>query len=488
MVVSRNGPKGVRVGPFGLSVLALSLVPTQIGYQDLAALLIRQQDVAQRARAHALASPFGTIHAATFSFPRPIGSLIPEPPAYRLASLGAGDSDITGSLAPGAMPGQPQPDFPTVNRRLKGDLLVARPPQNPEPEPVGTRDLTPGRIKTVSFPRPPQNPHLIEDPLPRDEEPEIEASPADENITPKPDESPVPAKQKKPRDNAEPGVASAPAAGYAVASLPPVSVTLPPREELLAPKDEADPIESLNPSTRAARLYFGSVPVGRNVGTIELWPGEEPTLLTPPSADPDIKQSALAPLLEEKPGQTVAPKGEVTGPGQRPRNPAERLGLTQKERAKAEKCMTEAVYFESRGETKRGQIAVAQVVLNRVFSGYYPNSVCGVVYQNAHRYNACQFTFACDKVKDVVNEPDMWEQAKEISRDMLDGKLWLSDIGKSTHYHAYWVHPWWVGTMRKLSRIGVHTFYRPKRWGDGSDAPAFGPGIAPDNVRLQGGA
>ena len=480
MVASRNGPKGVRVGPFGLSVLALSLVPTQIGYQDLAALLIRQQDVSQRARAHALASPFGTIHAATFSFPRPIGSLIPEPPAYRLASLSAGDSDVTDSIAPGSAP--QGPDFPVVNRRLKGDLLVARP--QPKPEPGGTRDLTPGRVKTVSFPRPPQNPHLIEDPPPRDEEPEVEATPAEENIAPSPAETPVPANQQKPKDDVEPSVASAPAGGYALASLPPVEVTLPPREEALAPKDEVDPIESLSPVTRAARLYFGALPVGRNVGTIERWPGEEPVLLTPPGADPDIKQSALAPSPEDKPGQTVAPKGEVTGPGQRPRTPAERLGLTPKERAKAEKCMTEAVYFESRGETKRGQIAVAQVVLNRVFSGYYPNNVCGVVYQNAHRYNACQFTFACDKVKDVVNEPDMWEQAKEISRDMLDGKLWLSDIGKSTHYHAYWVHPWWVGTMRKLSTIGVHKFYRPKRWGDGSDAPSFGAGITPDNVKL----
>ena len=483
MVASRNGPKGVRIGPFGLSVLALSLVPTQVGYQDLAALLVRQQDVSQRARAHALASPFGTIHAATFSFPRPIGSLIPEPPAYRLASLSAGDPDVTGSIAPGSAVERQGTDFPVVNRRLKGDLLVAR--ARPKPEPGGTRDLTPGRVKTVSFPRPPQNPHLIEDPQPRDDEPEIEAAPLEENSAPPSGEAPVPAKERKPNDDDdEPSVASAPAGGYAVASLPPRAVTLPPRGLTLAPNEEIDPVESHNPAARAARLYFGSVPVGRNIGPIERWPGEEPILLTPPSSNPGIKQSALAPLPEDKPGQTIAPKGQVTGPGQRPQTPAERLGLTPKERAKAEKCMTEAIYFESRGETKRGQIAVAQVVLNRVFSGYYPNNVCGVVYQNAHRYNACQFTFACDKVKDVVNDPPLWEQAKEISRDMLDGKLWLSDIGKSTHYHAYWVHPWWVGTMRKLSTIGVHKFYRPKRWGDGSDAPAFGPGITPDNVKL----
>src|SRR5688500_19004572 len=121
MVASRYRPKGVRVAPFGLSVLAFSLMPTPIGYQDLAALLIRQQDVTQRARAYALASPFGTIHAATFSFPRPIGTLIPDPPAYRLAGLNVGDGDITGSVVPDPPPGI-EPgllEFPVVNRRLK---------------------------------------------------------------------------------------------------------------------------------------------------------------------------------------------------------------------------------------------------------------------------------------------------------------------------------------------------------------------------------
>ena len=54
----------------------------------------------------------------------------------------------------------------------------------------------------------------------------------------------------------------------------------------------------------------------------------------------------------------------------------------------------------------RGQIAVAQVVLNRVFSPFYPNDVCGVVYQNANRHLGCQFTFACDGIPDVITEPD----------------------------------------------------------------------------------
>ena len=96
-------------------------------------------------------------------------------------------------------------------------------------------------------------------------------------------------------------------------------------------------------------------------------------------------------------GVSVAPKGEVNADNQRAKTPAERLGLfDEKSRAKSEKCLAEAIYFEARGEAVRGQIAVAQVVLNRAFSGKYPDTVCGVVYQNKHRHLACQFTFACD--------------------------------------------------------------------------------------------
>ncbi len=165
-------------------------------------------------------------------------------------------------------------------------------------------------------------------------------------------------------------------------------------------------------------------------------------------------------------------------------SPAERLGLNLdvEERAKHEKCLADAIYFEARGEPVRGQIAVAQVVMNRVFSGYYPNNVCGVVYQNANRHLACQFSFACDNVPDRVNEPAAWERAEQIARDTLDGKFWLNDVGKATHYHARWVHPHWVREMQKLDRIGVHTFYRPRNWGDGADSPIWGDAAATDEA------
>jgi spore germination cell wall hydrolase CwlJ-like protein len=232
------------------------------------------------------------------------------------------------------------------------------------------------------------------------------------------------------------------------------------------------PANDAETAVRLGRLYLGTRPLDEQSGKIEAWADDQDVVPLP--ADSDIKTSATVPVspqTDKATGESIAPKGVVTGPDRRPKTPSERLKLDGKARAKAEKCLTEAVYFESRGEPLRGQIAVAQVVMNRVFSGYYPTSVCGVVYQNAHRYNACQFTFACDSVRDVVNEPALWAQAKKIATDMMDGKLWLPEIGYSTHYHAYWVHPSWVGEMRRLHKIGVHKFYRPRAWGDGSDLP-----------------
>ena len=78
----------------------------------------------------------------------------------------------------------------------------------------------------------------------------------------------------------------------------------------------------------------------------------------------------------------------------------------------------------------------------------------------------------------MVRDQTAWERAKEVAPGTLDGKLWLPEIGKSTHYHAYWVQPWWVRHDAQAAKIGVHTFYRPTRWGDGSDAPEWGDAAA----------
>src|SRR5262245_45967195 len=115
MVSSRNGPKAAEIAAFGLAILIFAATPTQVGYQDLAALMAQQPSVAARWREHMIASPFGTIHAATFSLPRPVGTMIPEPPMTRLASLSSGD--ITGSInlhSPLQRRPQPQVVFPEI--------------------------------------------------------------------------------------------------------------------------------------------------------------------------------------------------------------------------------------------------------------------------------------------------------------------------------------------------------------------------------------
>src|SRR5882724_2915044 len=129
MVASRNGPKGAEVASFGLAILVFLLVPTQVAYQDLAALVAQQPAVAARWRDHLVASPFGTIHAAIFSMPRPIGTMIPETPLVRLASLNA--DDVTGSIGPNPLAirrARPDVVFPVINRTSKGDRLVPSAP------------------------------------------------------------------------------------------------------------------------------------------------------------------------------------------------------------------------------------------------------------------------------------------------------------------------------------------------------------------------
>jgi spore germination cell wall hydrolase CwlJ-like protein len=128
--------------------------------------------------------------------------------------------------------------------------------------------------------------------------------------------------------------------------------------------------------------------------------------------------------------------------------------------AREQRCLAEAIYFEARSEPEAGQAAVAQVVLNRVKSGLYPSTVCGVVYQNRNRHLACQFSFACEGRSLRINEPDAWRQAVRIARQVTDGTTYLADIGGATHYHANYVRPFWANRLKKMDRIGRHIFYK----------------------------
>jgi spore germination cell wall hydrolase CwlJ-like protein len=128
--------------------------------------------------------------------------------------------------------------------------------------------------------------------------------------------------------------------------------------------------------------------------------------------------------------------------------------------AKEQQCLASGIYFEARGESARGQAAVAQVILNRVRNPAYPKTICGVVYQNEDWRNRCQFSFACDNIRDRVRSQHHWKMAREVAMATTAGKIWLTEVGSSTHYHAVYVRPKWAKSMKKLGRIGLHVFYR----------------------------
>ncbi|MEM0899639.1 MAG: cell wall hydrolase [Pseudomonadota bacterium] len=127
---------------------------------------------------------------------------------------------------------------------------------------------------------------------------------------------------------------------------------------------------------------------------------------------------------------------------------------------KEQRCLAIGIYFEARGEPAEGQAAVSQVILNRVKNPTFPDTICGVVYQNSHWRNRCQFSFTCDGIKDRVSSNYHWKLAKDIAMATTAGKIWLEDIGSSTHYHATYVNPRWAHSMKRLTRIGLHIFYR----------------------------
>jgi Cell Wall Hydrolase len=522
MVASRNRPKGGLQAPFGLGILILLLLTGEVGHQDLAAVIAREP-IVDRSQKAAFASPFGTVHEAKFSAPQPpAGASIPLPLDYQLIGFDPNSAGVAGSirerfLGEETFFASPYAG-PMVDRSRKGDYGVAR---DRLIVLKGDR-LNPARPAEVADEERSSLARQPADPLSGDAPGGVASAASEAAQQPGLAEPAADAGRYSLASAA--GAAAVTPKGSAAKSAYPMlappqggAQTSTTAEGEASSEAAAQSISGLafaaadaDSSLGAGRLYFSIDPMGKKLGAIEPWaPGEEPRFedadiaasnsanvklaAVPPVPfpagepgsifDAPVERADLPPLSSDpgvvmkngtSGGQTVAAKGEVTGEHQRPMTPAELLDLDETTRLKSEKCLAEVIYFEARGEAVRGQMAVAQVVLNRVFSGKYPNTVCGVVYQNANRRLHCQFTFACDGIPDIVREPDMWERAEAIAAEMLDGKLWLPEVGKATHYHASWVRPGWVREMTKMHRLGVHTFYRPRAWGDGVEAPEWG--------------
>ncbi|MET0481751.1 MAG: cell wall hydrolase [Aestuariivirgaceae bacterium] len=131
-------------------------------------------------------------------------------------------------------------------------------------------------------------------------------------------------------------------------------------------------------------------------------------------------------------------------------------------------CLAEAIYFEARGESAPGQMAVGQVIINRAKNPAYPRTICDVVNQNAHRVNRCQFSYRCDGKVDRITEWAPWQQILQRSAflllcgggDCLSPDLPRGLLAQSTHYHATSVTPSWSRKLKRTGQIGRHIFYQ----------------------------
>ncbi|MGE0611428.1 MAG: cell wall hydrolase [Hyphomicrobiales bacterium] len=232
-------------------------------------------------------------------------------------------------------------------------------------------------------------------------------------------------------------VASAEADDMVTGSLPsreyerPLVVTVKKTDRYLTPPEARKPLPKPEDVSMGASLYLTSFVKD----------------LTPYS--PEVEEDDEKIEAEKKAAAERAQKG-VTYRGE-----------TEAEfRERERRCLATAIYFEARGEPVGGQKAVAQVVMNRVRSPEYPDTICGVVYQGQHRRTGCQFSFTCDGKADVAKDEIRWQMAMELARKVTSNEVWLEDIGHATHYHANYVSPRWIREMKRIQTIGAHIFYR----------------------------
>jgi spore germination cell wall hydrolase CwlJ-like protein len=191
----------------------------------------------------------------------------------------------------------------------------------------------------------------------------------------------------------------------------------------------------------------------------------QPTI-TLASVQPTTPDDALPDIGDDEGLTDAQKKSRIAGLPGLDDGKARPLDLPPVAFTKAQVCLATAIYFEARGETREGQVAVAQVIINRLRSPFYPKNVCDVVYQGAssRRYGGCQFSFACDLVADKITEKEPWEQALVLAERVMDAKDWIPEVGNATHYHANYVRPRWVRDMTEKDKIGKHIFYRVKWW------------------------
>jgi spore germination cell wall hydrolase CwlJ-like protein len=173
------------------------------------------------------------------------------------------------------------------------------------------------------------------------------------------------------------------------------------------------------------------------------------------SSEPDRQATLVAARLEDV--SKAIPPLRVQTIGLPAAAPFKLAGALESSREL--ECLTQAVYFEARGETPAGQAAVAQVVLNRVRHPAFPKSVCGVVFQGSGKRVGCQFSFACNGSMHARRESAAWDRARRVASRALGGFV-MSTVGDSTHFHTLNVAPNWGPRLVRTAEVGMHVFYK----------------------------
>ena len=139
------------------------------------------------------------------------------------------------------------------------------------------------------------------------------------------------------------------------------------------------------------------------------------------------------------------------------------VGITKAEEQSDFDCLVEAVYWEARNQDLTSQLAVANVIINRVMLDNFPNTICGVVHEGqmweGHMVrDACEFSYYCDGKSESMRESNAILQALEVADMAMNGSI-VAEIERATHYHASYVYPYWADDMIFLAQIGHHKFY-----------------------------
>jgi hypothetical protein len=169
-----------------------------------------------------------------------------------------------------------------------------------------------------------------------------------------------------------------------------------------------------------------------------------------------MRVNGSAPIFESADARAMMLQAVLRGPTA----PAEAEAPVQPAvDARQHDCLSQAIYYEARGESQRGQVAVAEVILNRVRSPYYPKTICRVVYQGSERGTGCQFTFTCDGSLNHNPRGRAWTQAQRVATAVMLGYA-RPVTQHATHYHTTAVNPVWSAGLVETTQIGTHVFYR----------------------------